>query len=223
LFVLSLLFELSSASAYESVRSQEITQCLPGEIVTWGDGRDRAASGLPLKFTYVHSGAPPWFAETPVSGMVEKGVAEWSNCGVPAMFVGRGIGAKNVIRVGWDERGSGGNFGLANLGQRTLSLSPKAFELLKTKNPSYDSRQTLQMVISHEMGHFFGMMAHSRRCVDVLSYYDNGKGEKCSSRDPSWMTVVQEYRHLLPTACDIERCRKINGQPPLPGGRLPGR
>jgi hypothetical protein len=76
------------------------------------------------------------------------------------------------------------------------------------------------MVISHEMGHLFGLMAHSRRCVDVMSYYKNGKGEACYSRDPSQINSVPEYRNLLPTACDIERCRAANGKPPLPGGRL---
>jgi hypothetical protein len=125
-----------------------------------------------------------------------------------------------VIAVQWSEKGSGGNFGLANLGKRTISLGPGAFDLLKSRNPTYDARETLQLVISHEMGHFFGLMAHSRRCVDVLSYYDNGKGEKCYSRDPSQLRTLREYRHILPTACDIERCRKINGMSPLSGGRL---
>lgn len=66
------------------------------------------------------------------------------------------------------------------------------------------------MVISHEMGHFFGLMAHSRRCVDVLSYYDDGKGGKCIKRDPLDNGGVTEYRYSLPTACDIARCRQIN-------------
>jgi hypothetical protein len=130
---------------------------------------------------------------------------------------------RSVIRIQWNELESRGNFGLANLGKQTLSLSAKAFGLLKARNPRYDSRETLQMVISHEMGHFFGLMAHSRRCVDVLSYYDNGKGEKCFSRDPSQMGLVIEYRSVLPTSCDIERCRKINGYTPLPNGQLPAR
>jgi len=126
----------------------------------------------------------------------------------------------------WDEQESRGNFALANLTSRTLSLSPKGFELLRTRNPRHDASQTLQMAISHEMGHFFGLMAHSRRCVDVMSYYHNNKGEVCYKRMPTANSdnnanKVVEYRHLLPTACDIERCRRINGKSPLPGGRLP--
>ena len=66
------------------------------------------------------------------------------------------------------------------------------------------------LIFIHEMGHFLGLMAHSRRCVDTLSYYDNGKGERCALRDPkSWGSVV-EYRSMLPTACDIQRCRALN-------------
>jgi len=211
------------ATASESVRTQEINQCLNGEIMTWGDGRDRPAISSPLTFAYNPTGAPAWFPESLAAKMVAKAVTEWSQCGVPGQLVGRGSARdrlQGVITVQWSDKDSGGNFGLANLGRRTLSLGPKAFELLKSRNPAYDSRQTLQMVISHEMGHFYGLMAHSRRCIDVLSYYDNGKGEKCYSRDPSQMATVIEYRSILPTACDIERCRATNGMPPLAQGRL---
>jgi hypothetical protein len=126
------------------------------------------------------------------------------------------LGKQNlIIVVNWDEAESRGNIGLANLKRRTLSLSPAVFGLLRTRNPKHDARETLQMVISHEMGHLFGLMAHSRRCIDVLSYYDNGKGETCFSRDPLWKRRMVEYRNILPTACDINRCRKANGIPPL--------
>jgi hypothetical protein len=121
----------------------------------------------------------------------------------------------SIVVVKWDEVESGGNIGLANFSRRTLSLSPRVFGILKTKNPKYDARETLQMVISHEMGHLFGLMAHSKRCIDVLSYYDNGKGEACFSRDPLWKNRMVEYRSTLPTACDINRCRKANGNPSL--------
>jgi hypothetical protein len=53
-------------------------------------------------------------------------------------------------------------------------------------------------------------MAHSRRCVDVTSYYDNGKGERCLTRDAVPRQAGVEYRALLPTACDIERCVRAN-------------
>jgi hypothetical protein len=176
-----------------------------------------------LKFAYNPAGAPAWFSETLVAEKVAKAAGEWSLCGIRTMILDQRDSReqhKGAIMVQWSDKESGGNFGLAHLGTRTLSLGPKAFELLKTRNPVYDSRETLQMVISHEMGHFFGLMAHSKRCVDVLSYYHNGKGEKCYSRDPSQMRAVTEYRNSLPTACDIERCRIINGLPPLVEGKL---
>lgn len=220
---LSLATGISSAIAFESVRTQEINQCLSGELVTWGDGKDRPAISSPLRFAYNPANAPSWFAKSLVTGMVAKSSAAWSQCGVGSWMVDR-VSAKerqdDVIMVQWSNKDSRGNFGLANLSRRTLSLGPQAFQLLKTVNPAYDSRETLQMVISHEMGHFFGLMAHSRRCVDVLSYYDNGKGEKCYSRDPAEMGTVIEYRSVLPTACDIKRCRMINGMKPLLDERL---
>ena len=217
------ILRISDASAAESVRTQEIFECRSGELLTWGDGLDRPAVSSPLKFTYNPSDSPAWFSEDEVAGMVALAAAAWSQCGVPSHRIPWNRNLKrqtDLVLVQWSQKESGGNFGLANFRQRTLSLGPKAFELLRTRNPSYDARQTLQMVISHEMGHLFGLMAHSRRCVDVMSYYDNGKGETCFSRDPSLLRSVPEYRNQLPTACDIERCRKANGKPPLPGGRL---
>ncbi len=220
---LTLITNLPDAIAADSVRTQEIAQCLDSELVTWGDGKDRSAVSSPLKFSYNHTDAPGWFTKSQVAEMIAKSSAAWSQCGVPSGMIdldsikGR---HEDVIRIQWSEKSSGGNFGLANISRRTLSLGPKAFELLKTRNPAYDSRETLQMVISHEMGHFFGLMAHSRRCVDVLSYYNNGKGATCYSRDPAAMKTVTEYRYILPTACDIQRCRMKNGFPPLPDGRL---
>ena len=147
--------------------------------------------------------------------MVSKAAKSWSPCGVSSKAISRveaPSATRGVIWVQWDEMASRGNFGLANLSQRTISLSAKAFDLLNTRNPAHDARETLQMTISHEMGHLFGLMAHSRRCVDVLSYYDDGKGQKCFKRDAQEPANVVEYRHTLPTACDIERCRKANGK-----------
>jgi len=213
-------------SAAEPVRTQEISECRQNELVTWGDGHDRPVTSSKLKFMYNHHNAPMQFSESLVTGMVAKAATAWSQCGIQAKIVRWPLTdyrQKDTILVQWDEKESRGNFALANLTQRTLSLSPKGFEMLRERNPSYDASQTLQMAISHEMGHFFGLMAHSRRCVDVMSYYHNGRGEKCFKRSQQTANSVNrvvEYRHLLPTACDIERCRKVNGKPPLPGGRL---
>jgi hypothetical protein len=218
IFAALLLLEGSMCShAFSDTRNEEIAECRTGEISTWSDGVDRHAIAAKLRFAYRHEGAPAWFERAQVEAMVTKAMTAWSPCGIPVEMLaldGFGNAAVGSIMVQWSEAGSRGNFGLANLGERTLSLGAKGFALLKSRNPSYDATQTLQMVISHEMGHFFGLMAHSRRCVDVLSYYHDGKGGKCSSRDLAGMANFVEYRHVLPTACDIQRCRTANGQPP---------
>lgn len=200
--------------AAESARLQEVLECRAGEIQTWGDGVDRPARRQSLLFVYYPAGAPDFLYDVDIGGMVSKAGAAWSLCGIPVKSVYANqltSGGPKAIRVEWNEAESRGNFALANLGQETLSLSARAFRMLRERNPQHDARETLQMVISHEMGHFFGLMAHSRRCVDVLSYYDNGKGEKCFKRIPGDSGGVVEYRSSFPTACDIARCRQVNG------------
>lgn len=214
LIALSFLGVLTQAAAVDSVRTQEIKECRDGEIATWPDGKDRSAVSSPLIFVFDPDGTPDWFERGQVLAMVQRAADGWSACGIPSQVMlqqGATAFPQGAIRIEWSEKESRGNFGLANLGQRSLSLAPSAFGLLRQRNPAHDARQTLQMVLSHEMGHFYGLMAHSRRCVDVLSYYNNDKGEVCFSRDPSQLRSVPEYRHNLPTACDIERCRRANG------------
>jgi hypothetical protein len=216
--LLCLLFWTQGGWALDTVRQQEIAQCLPGEITTWADGVDRPALSSPLMLVYKHAGAPAWFNELQVLGAIQNAALAWSSCGVPsqvsAWFAGQDLHQGEVL-VQWSDAGSRQNFGLANLGERTLSLGPAAFQLLQTRNPAFDSRQTLQMVIAHEMGHLYGVMAHSRRCVDVTSYYTNGQGGTCNIRGGSPLQPGVEYRSVLPTACDIARCRAANGMPKL--------
>ena len=196
-----------------SVRDQEIAQCLPGEMQTWGDGRDRAIATRSLRFAYRHDNAPPWFSEPQVMALVKRSAEAWSACGLKlaVIAVPRGqVPPEDAIQILWSDVGSRGQFALANVTARSLSIGPGLFALLRERNPKHPADQTLQMVLSHEMGHFLGLMAHSKRCVDTMSYYDNGKGERCALRDPkSWGSVV-EYRSMLPTACDIDRCRALN-------------
>lgn len=213
--LLLLLLPLSLRAAPGTLRDEEIAQCRPGEISTWGDGADRAAIATPLLIVYSHRGAPYWFGAAQVEQALDQALQGWAGCGVPARLL-RGENPQNAWRQGavlvqWNEQGAARNFGLANLGQRTLSLGPVAFDMLHERNPKHPAEQTLQMVISHEMGHLFGVMAHSKRCVDVMSYYTGAKGELCSIRDGSRLAKGVEYRALLPTACDVQRCRAANG------------
>ena len=163
-----------------------------------------------MVFVYDHTNAPPWFSQAQVFAAIATAATAWAQCGVPTRM-SNGPPQPNSVRIQWGEQSSRGNFGLANMGERTLSLGPAAFQLLRTRNPKHDAQETLQMVIAHEMGHLYGLMAHSRRCVDVTSYYDNGKGESCSTRAPLEQRSVPEYRSTLPTACDIQRCKQANG------------
>jgi hypothetical protein len=198
-----------------ALRDQEIASCRPGESTTWGDGRDRSAVSRPLRFVYRHDAAPPWFDAAQVLALAQRAVQAWSPCGVPASVQAlppRTSPAEGDIQIVWTDTGSRGQFGLANVPARTLSLGPGLFRLLRDRNPRYPAEQTLQMVLSHEMGHFYGLMAHSRRCVDVMSYYDDGKGQRCTLRNPSAWGSVVEYRSMLPTACDLARCRALNGR-----------
>jgi len=213
-FALTALTALASFSlAAQTVRDREIAQCLPGEIITWGDGRDRPANKTPLVFVYDHSAAPEWFSQEQVLAAVQKSALAWSPCGVPNAvqpFKPDVALPEGAVIVQWSEKNSGGNFAQADLGRGLLAMSPAMFRLLNTRNPTHDARETLQMVISHEMGHHFGLMAHSRRCVDVTSYYNNPQGQSCWIRGGASLPKGVEYRAALPTACDIARCRALN-------------
>lgn len=203
-----------AARAGAAVREAEMASCLPGEVSTWGDGQDRPAIGSAVRLVYQHAGAPPRFSEPVVRQALQRAATAWSACGVPGQLIAAHTAAPpEAVWVAWDDAATQGNFALADLGRRRLWLSKAMFDLLAQRNPAYPAGETLQMAISHEMGHFFGLMAHSHRCVDVMSYYHDGKGHSCTTRDGGSYKAVPEYRALLPTACDIARCRAVNGRP----------
>jgi hypothetical protein len=187
LIIILLALTSSCAEAVVELRNQEITECSQSEIKTWEDNRDTAAKFSPIVFYYDHTGAPAWFSEKQVSELIERAASAWSQCGIPALVVSKNNKAHpstSMVSIDWNIAGSRGNFGLANLTQNQLSLGLPAFQLLNQRNPKHNALETLQMVLSHEMGHFYGMLAHSRRCIDVLSYYHDGKGGQCYSRFP---------------------------------------
>jgi hypothetical protein len=199
----------------QHTRAQEMASCLPGEAATWPDGSDRPAAGDAVRLVYRHAGASPLFDEAMVVAVLQRAAAAWSSCGIPAEVItedaARRVNRATVAVVQWSDTETRGNFALAHLGQRTLSLSPAMFQLLTQRNLRHPAVHTLQMSVSHEMGHFFGLMAHSRRCIDVMSYYVDAQGQTCTTRDGGSYRAVVEYRALLPTACDIARCRAVNG------------
>ena len=198
----------------KDVRAEEIASCRADEIKTWKDGRDAPAASRQLVFAYEPAGAPAWFSRREIYAAIEQALQAWGGCGLQLELLPLGqVAPAGAIRIRWDAAGSRGNAGLADQGQRTLSLGPQVFALLHQRNPAWPAMDTLQMTLSHEIGHFLGLGAHSRRCVDVMSYYQDGKGARCELREPSAFRSRVEYRSSLPTACDIARCRAVNGMP----------
>jgi hypothetical protein len=199
-----------------ALRESEIAQCLPEELVTWNDGeKDGKMLSPKMLYVYDHQGAPSYVSEDAVFSVLQQAALAWDQCGGQnAVMLKRDVfddGDSAKITVQWSDKEKLGTIGLANLTKKILTLSPDAFANLRKANANRNLMETLQMVVSHEVGHFQGLIAHSRRCVDVLSYYSNEAGEKCSIRGKGAMPQNFEYRSLLPTACDIQRCRIANG------------
>jgi hypothetical protein len=199
-------------AASPGLRQQEIDTCLPGEISTWGDGVDRPALSNPLLFVYEHLHAPAVFTQAQVRRSLQQALTAWSACGVEGRLLeaGSAAGKSTVIRIGWQDVQGGSHFGQADLRQRQLILGPQAFLAVQRHVAGADMPGMLQLVLSHEIGHFYGLMAHSRRCVDVTSYRRNAQGAACFTRDGHH--PVTEYRSFFPTACEIARCKAINAR-----------
>lgn len=193
-------------------RQAEINRCEASELVTWGDGQDGPAKNRSLVFAY--SGASSsQFKDEQVRAMIERAALAWKGCGLEIWVGGEvdsllRLGSRRV-RVRWSDKEFSA-VAYADLGGDLLLLNRQVFLQIQDLRGAEVATRSLQMTISHEMGHFLGMGAHSRRCVDVMSYYTSPSGEKCTLRDPSQFGRFVEYRHELPTACDIARCRALN-------------
>jgi len=203
-----------------ALRQEEISQCLPGDIETWGDGgKDAKMLGPKMIFVYAHDGAPSSIQEQSVMSVLQAAASNWDQCGGSNLVVAdkdykTSIGGLKIT-VQWNDAETVGAIGIANITNKKLTFSPgtvqKVIQINANKKlPEKYILETLQMTASHEMGHFQGLAAHSKRCVDVLSYYVVG-GVKCTVRNGGLMPAnFYEYRSPLPTACDIERCRSAN-------------
>ncbi len=207
--------EKTAVSKEYQLRESEIAQCLPNEIANWNDGsKDTQMISPKTVYVYDHQSAPTGLSEDAVFGVLQQAATAWEQCGGQNTVVLKRdfFEAKGSMKIAvvWNDDDKLGTIGLANITKKTLTLSPEAFQNLKKSNANRNLMETLQMVVSHEVGHFQGLTAHSRRCVDVLSYYTNDAGEKCSIRDNGILPKHFEYRSMLPTACDIQRCRIAN-------------
>jgi len=209
-----------------ALRKEEISQCLNDDIQTWGDGeKDTKMLSTKMVFVYQHLGAPKSVLEQSMLAILKMAASSWDQCGGTNLvmlekdYVTTAPGLK--IMVDWNEKETVGTIGIANITKRKLTFNPETVQKIiqinasKNLNESYLA-ETLQMTASHEIGHFQGLSAHSKRCVDVLSYYSVG-GEKCTTRNGGPMpSNFYEYRSSLPTSCDIERCRIANKSNNIP-------
>ena len=213
LVCLVVCFWAFEAVATAPTRDEEITTCTVSEVPTWPDGVDAPISGTRLQFAYRHEGAPRWMSAEQVLSKIQRATQAWSSCGLELGVVeakrGSSWARAPTILIQWDSAHSFGHFGVADRANHRLTLGPSAFELLKVRAPEAMD-YSLQLVISHEMGHFLGLQRHSRRCADVMSYYSDEGGAECVSAVPNWKSRYREYRSHLPTACDIQRCKQLN-------------
>lgn len=215
----------AAAASALAQRSAEAAACPAGPPLLWRDGTDRAALSRPLVLLYHPWQAPAALPPARVIAVLRAVQQAWSPCGVPIELARAEAGQVAPDRVAegqpipllWDDAAARGAAGLADLGRRRLALSPGVFTLLGQRQPPERVRDTLTMVIAHELGHLLGLVAHSRRCIDVMSYYTGGQGERCSAGagvGPADMPPGEDYRWPLPTACDIARCRALNAPSP---------
>ena len=203
---------LMVCSGANANRQEEISSCWPHELATWGDGTDKPVKQRAFILVYRPTPNLP-FNESTVRAVIERAALSWSECGLSIRMVDE-LGAlaaplSQRIVVRWMVRTQVG-IAVADVNRGELILNQKVFETLVGRRGQALAQETLQMTLSHELGHFLGMRAHSRRCVDVMSYYTSASGEKCSLRDPTEFGRYLEYRHILPTACDIARCKALN-------------
>ena len=205
----------TATSKEYQLRESEIAQCLPNEISNWNDGaKDTKMLAPKMVYVYDHASAPAGLNEDAVFGVLQQAANAWDQCGGQNTVVLKRdfFEAKGALKIAvvWNDDEKLGTIGLANITKKTLTLSPEAFQNVKKSSVGRHFMETLQMVVSHEVGHFQGLTSHSRRCVDVLSYYTNDSGEQCFIRNNGILPKHFEYRSMLPTACDIERCRMAN-------------
>ena len=206
----------SLASTTGTSRADEIQSCLPHELQTWGDGKDSPTTHRQFVFDYRHS-SQTYFTQEEVSERINKALGIWQQCGLSLALASTSqqptpSKAQQIV-IDWDSKAAAIGIAVADLGRNRLSLNPKVFDLLLQRRDRTVALETLQMTLSHEIGHFFGMRAHSKRCIDVMSYYTDNQGNRCIIRNQAEFGKVLEYRSSLPTACDIERCRRLQGLP----------
>jgi len=211
-------------------RAKEVAECPEGEMATQTAHGNVPANAMAvasrfgsLRFAYNPALAPESVAEARLSGMISAAAQAWSACGIRGEFSGTTqelAGAANSFVVQWYN-----SEGVPIAGYRkgaTIYLNSGHYQALRAHSEAY-ALDVMQHLISHEMGHAFGLIEHSARCVDVMATEDSF--DKCD-REPAAPRTLQDSGKIFfikgqafPTACDIKRCRQVNGlSETVPGG-----
>jgi hypothetical protein len=201
-------------------RQQEIAECPEGEIATTtahGPGYAGPVRQRPpvIGFLYNPALAPEGLPEAMLSDMIRKAANAWSACGIQGEFRGATQdvdGTANTVVFQWYN-----SDGVPTAGYQkgaTIYLNHGHFSSLRSYSDRY-AMDMLQTLISHEMGHAFGLREHSARCLDVMATWDSfDKCERLPAANRSFEDGGRRFSvpmHTLPTACDIQRCRLENG------------
>jgi hypothetical protein len=208
----------------QRLRAKEVAECLEGEMATQTALGNAPVNALAvggrfnaLRFAYNPALAPESVPEARLGGMIAAAAQAWSVCGIPGQFVGITqdlTGTGNTFIVQWYN-----SEGVPIAGYRkgtTIYLNAGHYQTMRAHSEVY-AQDVMQRLISHEMGHAFGLVEHSARCVDVMATEDSF--DKCD-RDPAAPRTIQDTDKLFfvkqqafPTACDIKRCREVNALP----------
>jgi hypothetical protein len=137
------------------MRADEIAHC-PAVPATWGDGQDRPAPVRQMRFAYAPANAPADFSATQVSAMIVAALAGWRACGLTLDWLGEDS-ARATHVIAWQPQDDGQRIAWTDLRAHRLWLSPRVFALLRQRNPALMS-STLQMTLSHEIGHFLASL-----------------------------------------------------------------
>jgi hypothetical protein len=210
-------------------RAKEVAECGEGEMATQTAHGNVPVNALAvagrfssLRFAYNPALAPESVPEPRLGGMIAAAAQAWSACGILGQFVGTTqelAGTSNTFVVQWYH-----SEGVPIAGYRkgtTIYLNAGHYQTMRAHSEIY-AQDVMQRLISHEMGHAFGLVEHSARCVDVMATEDSF--DKCD-REPAAPRLLQDRERIylfkqqaFPTACDIKRCRQINGlATPAPG------
>jgi hypothetical protein len=207
-------------AAAQFERQRQIAECHEGDMATTvahGTQASFPVGYATLRFFYNPMLAPEAADEARMAALIANAAGAWSACGIRGEYAGatqEQDAAGGALVFQWYN-----SDGVPVAGYRkgsTIYLNIAAFQKWHAASAKF-AQEALQQVISHEMGHAFGVVEHSARCLDVMATYDSFDG--CETR-PAANRVLEdggrvfEFKgHLFPTACDIQRCRKVNAMP----------